>query len=58
LDPSSGALENATAATEVLSSILKTPDEKQLEEFFETFVQVSREVSSLFYLFIYFLTSS
>ncbi|XP_051764956.1 uncharacterized protein LOC127520644 [Ctenopharyngodon idella] len=45
LDPSSGALENATAATEVLSSILKTPDEKQLEEFFETFVQVSREAN-------------
>lgn len=45
LDPSTGALENVTVVKEVLSSILKAPDEEQLEKFFETFVEVSKEVS-------------
>ena len=45
LDPSTGALENMTVVKEVLSSILRAPDEKQLEKFFETFVEVSKEVS-------------
>lgn len=45
LDPSTGALENVTVVKEVLSSILKSPDENQLEKFFETFVEVSKEVS-------------
>ncbi|XP_042571984.1 uncharacterized protein LOC109056810 [Cyprinus carpio] len=43
LDPSTGALENVTVVKEVLSSILKAPDEEQLEKFFETFVEVSKE---------------
>ncbi|XP_026121062.1 uncharacterized protein LOC113100655 [Carassius auratus] len=43
LDPSTGALENVTVVKEVLSSILRAPDEKQLEKFFETFVEVSKE---------------
>lgn len=56
LDPSTGALENVTVVKEVLSSILKAPDEEQLEKFFETFVEVSKEVSlftiySCFFLF-------
>ncbi|XP_026121068.1 uncharacterized protein LOC113100659 isoform X1 [Carassius auratus] len=43
LDPSTGSLENVTVVKEVLSSILRAPDEKQLEKFFETFVEVSKE---------------
>ncbi|XP_039537984.1 uncharacterized protein LOC120486187 [Pimephales promelas] len=43
LDPSTGALENVTVVKEVLSSILKSPDENQLEKFFEKFVEVSKE---------------
>ena len=45
LDPSTGALENVTVVKEVLSSILKSPDENQLEKFFEKLVEVSKEVS-------------
>ncbi|XP_050958817.1 uncharacterized protein LOC127160178 [Labeo rohita] len=43
LDPSTGAIENVTVVKEVLSSILKSRDEEQLEKFFETFVEVSKE---------------
>ncbi|XDV17173.1 hypothetical protein PO909_016566 [Leuciscus waleckii] len=43
LDPSTGALENVTVVKEVLNSILKSPDENQLEKFFEKFVEVSKE---------------
>ncbi|XP_016308247.1 uncharacterized protein LOC107662685 [Sinocyclocheilus anshuiensis] len=43
LDPSTGALENVTVVKEVLSSILKSPEEEQLEKFFEAFVEVSQE---------------
>ncbi|RXN32095.1 putative threonine-rich GPI-anchored glyco isoform X2 [Labeo rohita] len=39
LDPSTGAIENVTVVKEVLSSILKSRDEEQLEKFFETFVE-------------------
>ncbi|KAK9981882.1 hypothetical protein ABG768_001405 [Culter alburnus] len=48
-DPTTGALENVTVVKEVLSSILKSSDEKQLEKFFEKFVEVSKErnVSSI-----------
>jgi len=49
LDPSTGALENVTVVKEVLSSILKSPDENQLEKFFEKFVEVSKEVSFFFF---------
>ncbi|XP_048032264.1 uncharacterized protein LOC125259006 [Megalobrama amblycephala] len=42
-DPTTGALENVTVVEEVLSSILQSPDEKQLEKFFEKFVEVSKE---------------
>ncbi|KAK9981891.1 hypothetical protein ABG768_001414 [Culter alburnus] len=42
-DPTTGALENVTVVKEVLSSILKSSDEKQLEKFFEKFVEVSKE---------------
>jgi len=50
LDPSTGALENVTVVKEVLSSILKSPDENQLEKFFEKFVEVSKEVSFFFFI--------
>ncbi|XP_043101562.1 uncharacterized protein LOC122349539 [Puntigrus tetrazona] len=43
LDPSTGALENVTVVKEVLSSIVKSPEGQQLEKFFETFVEVSKE---------------
>ncbi|KAF4117958.1 hypothetical protein G5714_000009 [Onychostoma macrolepis] len=43
LDPSTGALENVTVVKEVLNSILESSDEGQLERFFETFVEVSKE---------------
>ncbi|KAL1246772.1 hypothetical protein QQF64_034282, partial [Cirrhinus molitorella] len=44
LDPSTGALQNVTVVKEVLSSILKSPDEEvQLEIFFETFVEISKQ---------------
>ncbi|RXN32098.1 putative threonine-rich GPI-anchored glyco isoform X2 [Labeo rohita] len=39
LDPSTGAIENVPVVKEVLSSILKSRDEEQLEKFFETFVE-------------------
>ncbi|RXN32088.1 hypothetical protein ROHU_004709 [Labeo rohita] len=39
LDPSTGAIENVTVVKEVLSSILNSRDEEQLEKFFETFVE-------------------
>lgn len=51
LDPSTGALENVTVVKEVLISILKSPDENQLEKFFEKFVEVSKEVSFFFFFF-------
>lgn len=50
MDPSTGALENVTVVKEVLSSVLKSPDEEQLEKFFEKFVEVSKEVSVFFFL--------
>lgn len=46
LDPSSGALENATLAKEVMTGILSSSGKEQLSVFFETFVNVTKEVSS------------
>ncbi|XP_056308696.1 uncharacterized protein LOC130220432, partial [Danio aesculapii] len=43
LDRSTHALENVTVVQEVLTSILKSPDKNQLENFFQTFVEVSKE---------------
>ncbi|KAA0721635.1 hypothetical protein E1301_Tti021717 [Triplophysa tibetana] len=42
LDPSTGALENESVVKEVLGSILKSPDETQLEQFFEAFVEFTK----------------
>ncbi|XP_036413704.1 uncharacterized protein LOC118798379 [Colossoma macropomum] len=46
LDPSSGALENETLVKEVLTGILSSSGKEQLYVFFETFVNVTEEVSS------------
>ncbi|KAI7811186.1 hypothetical protein IRJ41_011471 [Triplophysa rosa] len=43
LDPSTGALENEAVVKEVLGSILESTDETQLEQFFEAFVEVTKE---------------
>lgn len=47
LDPTTGALENETLVKEVLTSILESPDEGQLDKFFVAFVEITIEVSSL-----------
>ncbi|XP_056622064.1 uncharacterized protein LOC130435436 [Triplophysa dalaica] len=43
LDPSTGALENEAVVKEVLGSILETTDDTQLKQFFEAFVEVTKE---------------
>ncbi len=40
---------------EVLSSILKSPDEEQLEKFFETFVEVSKEVRLFSFCLVFYI---
>lgn len=44
LDPDSNALENETIVREVFSSLTETTDEEQLDEFFETFVDITKAV--------------
>ncbi|KAL7851860.1 hypothetical protein SRHO_G00176450 [Serrasalmus rhombeus] len=43
LDPSSGALENETLVKEVMMGILSSSGEEQLDVFFETFVNITKE---------------
>ncbi|XP_029585184.1 uncharacterized protein LOC115172166 [Salmo trutta] len=43
LDPSTGALENETLVKEVFISLLESPREEQLNEFFVTFVEVTKQ---------------
>ncbi|KAI4887382.1 hypothetical protein NFI96_030535, partial [Prochilodus magdalenae] len=45
LDPSSGALENQTLVKEVMTGIVSSSGEEQLSVFFQTFVNVTKEVS-------------
>ncbi|XP_064859438.1 uncharacterized protein LOC135561647 [Oncorhynchus nerka] len=46
LDPSTGALENETLVKNVFISLLESPREEQLNEFFVTFVEVTKQVST------------
>lgn len=46
LDPSTGALENETLVKNVFISLLDSPREEQLNEFFVTFVEVTKQVST------------
>nr|XP_046165618.1 uncharacterized protein LOC124002286 [Oncorhynchus gorbuscha] len=43
LDPSTGALENETLVKNVFISLLESPREEQLNEFFVTFVEVTKQ---------------
>ncbi|XP_052341343.1 uncharacterized protein LOC127913437 [Oncorhynchus keta] len=43
LDPSTGALENETLVKNVFISLLDSPREEQLNEFFVTFVEVTKQ---------------
>ncbi|XP_041704365.2 uncharacterized protein LOC121539718 [Coregonus clupeaformis] len=43
LDPSTGALENETLVKKVFISLLESPREEQLNEFFVTFVEVTKQ---------------
>lgn len=47
LDPESDALENVTIVKDVFSSLEDSPEEEQLNEFFEAFVEVTVQVSAL-----------
>ncbi|KAK6306907.1 hypothetical protein J4Q44_G00220550 [Coregonus suidteri] len=44
LDPSTGALENETLVKKVFISLLESPREEQLNEFFVTFVEVTKQI--------------
>lgn len=46
-DPSTGVLQNETLMRMVLSSILMSPDDGQLEQFFMTFTYITTKVNSL-----------
>nr|XP_055059956.1 uncharacterized protein LOC129443790 [Misgurnus anguillicaudatus] len=43
LDASTGALENETVVKEVLGSVLESHDEMRLEQFYATFVEVTKQ---------------
>lgn len=45
LDPSSGALENVTVLTEVFGSIVGSPDDGELDRFWEACAAVTAQVS-------------
>ncbi|KAI4888125.1 hypothetical protein NFI96_029568 [Prochilodus magdalenae] len=45
LDPSSGALENQTLVKEVMTGIVSSSGEEQLSVFFQTFVNVTKEMN-------------
>lgn len=45
LDPSTGALENVTVVTEVFTSVTASPEEGQLDDFFQAFVTFTIQVS-------------
>lgn len=45
LDPSSGALENATVLKEVFVTIAGSPGDGQLDDFFQTFTVLTAQVS-------------
>ena len=45
LDPSSGALENATVLKEVFVTIAGSPEDGQLDGFFQTFIVLTAQVS-------------
>lgn len=46
LDPSTGALENVTVLTEVFVSVTASPEEGQLDDFFQAFVYFTKQVSA------------
>ena len=46
LDPDSGALEDEVFAREVLTALTESPDDDQLQEFFEAFADISEQVSA------------
>ncbi|XP_040917254.1 uncharacterized protein LOC121197633 [Toxotes jaculatrix] len=43
LDPDSGALENETIVREVLTSLTQSPDDEQLNQFFQTFTDINKQ---------------
>ena len=46
LDPQSGALENETIVREVLTSLTQSPDGDQLNQFFQAFTDISKQVNA------------
>ncbi|XP_071402622.1 uncharacterized protein [Centroberyx affinis] len=46
LDPDSSALDNETIVRDVFSSLTESPDEEQLDQFFETFAGLAMQVNA------------
>ncbi|XP_071400804.1 uncharacterized protein [Centroberyx affinis] len=46
LDPDSSALDNETIVRDVFSSLTESPDEEQLDQFFETFCRLAMQVNA------------
>ena len=46
LDPDSSALENETFVREVFTGLTESPDDDQLEDFFEAFANITKQVNA------------
>ncbi|RCU34593.1 hypothetical protein DVA76_19615, partial [Acinetobacter baumannii] len=46
LDPESGALDNETIITEVFTRLTASGDDEQLEEFFQAFANINKQVNA------------
>lgn len=46
LDPDSDALEKESVVRDVFKSLTESPDENKLDDFFQTFVETTREVNA------------
>lgn len=46
LDPGSGALDNETIVREVFTSLTESPDDEQLNQFFQAFTKINQQVNT------------
>lgn len=46
LDPDSGALEDVAIVREVFASLTESRDEEQLNQFFQAFANISKQVNA------------